>query len=527
MRNALLVAAREYADNARTKGFWIGILALPILLVIAVQVPRFLEKNATPTRNFILLDRTGELDSIIDQELERAHQRGVIEELSAYGRKHLQMPDGKEGPQWEHLPAVNLEDLVAKFAERNPEIVDQFIASGGVKTALAAMAGMLKEDAPEFEEPRLKFRRVSLPAGVDSSLTGRELADALAPWLKGDEILSIGEDQEALFALVEIPADILASGGETSFWKSSGPQVQFWATNLADSDLRKSLERALDRELHQREFQRLGVDSETVRKVQSASVPLTSLDPRKDVGEEEVSMADKIRQYAPIGFVYFLWIAIMQVASMLLNNTIEEKSNRIIEVLLSSVTPWELMMGKLLGIAGIGLTLVIAWILSMLGILWYSSGPEAEIATRLLEVVSSGGLMLSFAMYFVLGYFLYASIFLAMGSVCNTLKEAQNLMGPMMMIMMVPLLTMVFIPKDPNGPLATFLSWVPIYTPFIMMNRAAADTPMFDLIGTTVLLIATNLGMLWFCGRIFRIGILRTGQPPKIRELFRWIRSDH
>jgi ABC-2 type transport system permease protein len=92
--------------------------------------------------------------------------------------------------------------------------------------------------------------------------------------------------------------------------------VQFWATNLADSDLRKSLERALDRELHQREFQRLGVDSETVRKVQSASVPMTSLDPRKDVGEEAVSMADKIRQYAPIGFVYFLWIAIMQVASM-------------------------------------------------------------------------------------------------------------------------------------------------------------------------------------------------------------------
>jgi ABC-type Na+ efflux pump permease subunit len=94
-----------------------------------------------------------------------------------------------------------------------------------------------------------------------------------------------------------------------------------------------------------------------------------------------------------------------------------------------------------------------------------------------------------------------------------------------MMIMMVPLLTMMFIPKDPNGTLATFLSWVPIYTPFVMMNRAAADPPLRDLIGTTVLLVVTNIGMLWLCGRIFRTGILRTGQPPKFRELFRWLRS--
>jgi ABC-2 type transport system permease protein len=94
-----------------------------------------------------------------------------------------------------------------------------------------------------------------------------------------------------------------------------------------------------------------------------------------------------------------------------------------------------------------------------------------------------------------------------------------------MMIMMVPLFTMAIIPRDPNGTLATVLSWIPLYTPFVMMNRAAADPPLFDLIGTLILLLVSNAFMLWAAGKIFRVGILRTGQPPRIIELWRWIRN--
>ncbi|MCX8229297.1 MAG: ABC transporter permease [Planctomycetota bacterium] len=514
MRNALLVASREYVDNARTKGFWIGILVLPIILVISVQVPRFLEKNATPTRNYILVDHSKNLESVVQKTMDDAYQLQVIEELATYASEHMMLPQGTNMPDLESVPAGGIAGMLQEFMNANPEVVEQFIAAGGLSTALNAMEGLLKEDAPEFEAPRRKFQQVSLPSGVASTLQGRELADALTPWLKGDRTLDGERAGEDLFALIEIPADVLGEG-----------KVQYWAVNLADSDLRKKVERSLNQEVRRLEYEKRGMDSGAVREVERASIGLTSLDPRKEAGEEEVSLADEIRQYAPIGFVYFLWIAIMQVASMLLNNTIEEKSNRIIEVLLSSVTAWELMAGKLLGIAGIGLTLVTAWILSMLGILWYFGGQGTEITTQLLDVVLGHGLLPAFAVYFVLGYFLYASIFLAIGSICNTLKESQNFMGPIMMIMMVPLLTMMFIPKDPNGTLATFLSWVPIYTPFVMMNRAAADPPLRDLIGTTVLLIVTNIGMLWLCGRIFRTGILRTGQPPKFRELFRWLRS--
>jgi len=127
-----------------------------------------------------------------------------------------------------------------------------------------------------------------------------------------------------------------------------------------------------------------------------------------------------------------------------------------------------------------------------------------------------------FSVYFVLGYLLYAAFFLAIGSVCNTIKEAQSYMGLFTLVMMVPLMTMMFIPKDPNGPLARVLSWIPLYTPFTMMNRANADPPWIDLVGTLIMLVAATALALWATGKIFRIGILRTGQPPKILEMLRW-----
>jgi len=99
------------------------------------------------------------------------------------------------------------------------------------------------------------------------------------------------------------------------------------------------------------------------------------------------------------------------------------------------------------------------------------------------------------------------------------------MLQPVMVIMIVPLMTMMFIPKDPNGTLATVLSWIPPYTPFIMMNRAAADPPMFERVGTLALLLVTTALVLWLSGKIFRLAILRTGQPPKLLELVRWVRG--
>jgi ABC-2 type transport system permease protein len=262
-----------------------------------------------------------------------------------------------------------------------------------------------------------------------------------------------------------------------------------------------------------------------VREIEATRVRVGTFDPGKAQGTETVSTADRIVRNVPVGFVYLLWISIFSVMQMLLNNTIEEKSSKIAEVLLSSVTPNEIMMGKLTGIAAIGLTMVCTWLATAFVGLQLYQGAGAEVIGPALDAVAASGLIPMFVLCFLLGYLIYAGLFLAAGALCNDLKEAQNLQGPIMLIMMVPLFTMVFINRDPHGTLATILTWIPLYTPFTMMNRAAADPPLTELVGATLLMIATALLLLWSAGRIFRIGMLRTGNRPKLAEVVQWIRG--
>lgn len=529
MRNAWLVAFREYLENVKTKGFWIGIFIFPLLITVSLNAEKWLEK-AKPTRHFVVVDDSGKFDAAIETALDRLHQRKVLETFGKYVKKYAKTgSDAGEKVDLENVPAIDTEKLFEKYASTNPEMVEAFVKEGGIEMALGQLKGRLKEDAPPFEQPKLEFKRVPVPSDVATDGEPSAVAEALKPYLRGDRKLQIDGEEVELFAALIVPHDIeqrIVRPGPTSVLADLAKQgVQYWAVNLADDDLKDEIERAVNEEQRRLEYVGRGMDATTVREVQRTYVPFASLDPKKEAGEETVSMADQIRQWAPVGFVYLLWISIFTIAQMLLNNTVEEKSNRLIEVLLSSVTPGELMLGKLAGIAAVGLTMIASWIGFLVTILVIKSGPEAEIATQLLTVLKTSGLLPAFAAYFVLGYLLYGGIFMAIGSVCNTLKEAQNMMGPVIVILIVPLITMGFIPKDPNGTLATVMSWIPVYTPFVMMNRAAASPPMVEIVGTTLLLAVSVVVAIWLSAKVFRTGILRTGQPPKLFELLRWVRG--
>jgi ABC-2 type transport system permease protein len=210
---------------------------------------------------------------------------------------------------------------------------------------------------------------------------------------------------------------------------------------------------------------------------------------------------------------------------MLLHNTIEEKSNRIAEVLLSSVTPNEIMMGKLVGIAAIGLTMVGAWLATVFIAAQLYQGAGSEVIGPAVDAVVASGLIPTFVLCFLLGYLIYAGLFLSIGALCSDLKQAQNVQGPLMLIMMVPLFTMIFINRDPHGTIATILTWIPLYTPFTLMNRAAANPPLGELIAATLLMVATALLLLWSAGRIFRMAMLRSGSRPKFAQVVQWIRG--
>jgi ABC-2 type transport system permease protein len=524
MRRAWRVAIREYLENARTKGFWVGIILFPVMIVIFSHVPQFLEEKAVPTRHYTLVDRSGEFGEYVRAAIDGRNRRKEIEDLGQFIQKHKGEPLD--------VPAVlEAMDLLFEMRGESPrlganplrpetyaELGDAFTEENYENEAQYAvmrevLVGQIPAGAPEFVPPRPRFVEVPLPEGISAELGDAALEEAMRPYLAGNVRLP-QEGNPELFALIVIPADVA----------TTHRGLRYWSKTLTDTDLQSAVRASIGREIRQREFVRRGVDAAVVKQVQAIQVRSESFDPKKAAGEEKVSFTDTIRQWAPIAFVYLLWIAIFSIAQMLLNNMIEEKSNRIVEVLLSSVTPTELMGGKLAGIALVGLTMLGAWLVSLYGVLKWKADPGVEWAIGLLQVVATPGFLIPFAAYFLLGYLLYAGLFASIGSICNTLKEAQNFMGPVMMIMMVPLITMFFIPRDPNGTLATVLSWVPFYTPFVMMNRAAADPPLFDVVGTLVLLIASTAFMLWASGKIFRVGMLRTGQPPRIIELWRWIR---
>jgi len=540
MRYAFLIALREFVENAKTKGFWIGIFTFPVLFGISIAVSVLLA-SSNPTRHFFIVDQSGQLAASIEHAVERAHQGAVLGALNRYAQENVRS-EMRTRPDLSAIP----NDLAEQAGNPagDPQAIDRFLAAGGAAAFLERLRPSLDPNAPEFVEPPPEHVRLDLPAGIDANANIATIAQQLRPYLNGALTLRSGGKDVKPFAAILIAPDALAEvarpdGSPANVGRSPAgvgglapghsparaSRVQYWSSNLTDRRLPELVGRALNDEVRSREYVDRGVSRAVVRQVQGTSIRLSSFDPGKEEGKETVSLGDRIVRSAPVAFVYLLWISIFVVMQMLLNNTIEEKSNRIIEVLLSSVTPSELMMGKLIGIAGIGFTMVGTWLATaFIGMQLYQ-GPGTEVIGQALDVLSGSGLVPTFFVYFLLGYLLYAGIFLSAGSLCNSLKEAQSLQGPMMMIMIVPLMTMVFINMDPHGTLARIMTWIPIYTPFVMMNRAAADPPLFDLVGSALLVIATTAVVLWLSGRIFRIGILRTGQRPKLVEVLRWMRG--
>jgi ABC-2 type transport system permease protein len=223
------------------------------------------------------------------------------------------------------------------------------------------------------------------------------------------------------------------------------------------------------------------------------------------------------RMMVPFFFMSLIFMGIVGMGQHLISSVIEEKGSRVIEVLLSAVSPFQLMAGKIAGLAGIGLTVVSLW------------AGAAYIAARWqgLSVEITGELMLYFVVYYILGFLLFSSLLAGVGSICNTIKETQGLMMPIMMVFIIPLLAWFKLVQDPNGTLARVLSFVPPMTPMVMILRLAAGSEIWigEILASIVLLGITVPVAMWAAAKIFRTGILMYGKRPGLREVGRWLKQ--
>ncbi|GMU83344.1 MAG: ABC transporter permease [Planctomycetota bacterium] len=254
------------------------------------------------------------------------------------------------------------------------------------------------------------------------------------------------------------------------------------------------------------------IDRERVRNLERpVSIETIDINTGKLIVDETMS-----RILTPFIFIFLLYMGTFGISMGLLTSVLEEKSTRIVEVLLSAISPMQLMAGKILGVSMVGVVVLGIW----------SSVGYFTARSQHMEHLITGSRLLWVALYFVPAFLFMSSLLAGIGSACNTLKEAQSMVSPLSILNILPLALWMPISQYPNTALSVGLSFVPPITPFIMILRLCADPniPLWQIIATLALLWASVIAAIWAAGKVFRVGVLMYGKPPSIRELFRWIR---
>jgi ABC-2 type transport system permease protein len=225
--------------------------------------------------------------------------------------------------------------------------------------------------------------------------------------------------------------------------------------------------------------------------------------------------------------LFFLLYTMMMVwGQQVMNGVLEEKSSRVIEVVVSSVKPIELMMGKLIGICLLGLTQFAIWLTTMVVLTAPGLLAAMAMAPPGFNLPTLTPLMaVNIVVLYILGFFTFASLYAAVGSAFNNLQEAQQVAGSLGFFFVAPMLFIWPVMNDPNSTMAVVLSMIPLFTPFLMTLRVALEMPpVWQLLLSYALMAAFLWGMLWAAARIYRIGILMYGKKPTFQELWKWMR---
>ena len=459
MRKVFRVAAREFASTALTKGFIIGAFVVPLVMMglFFVLMPLLMtEKAPKVTGTVAIIDPTG----------------AVLPGIEA---------------------GMSPEAIEKRQAERTARVKEAF--------GQAAPKGIVSE---EQMDAAAKAAAASEPK-TDVTL---EVLDGAADVEKEKEPLKTGTAQDGgRLALVAIkPNAVTRSSGEESY----GSFDLFVKPKLDDrvsGDIRGVVSEAI---LDAR-IRAAGQDPAFIKALSRVDRP-----DAVTVSKEGEKKQSEWQIFLPFGFMALIMIAVMVGGQYLLTTTIEEKSNRIVEVILSAVSPMELMTGKIVGQMGVGLALLL---------MYGAVGGGALFAFQMLSSLSALNAVL-LVVYFVLAYFMIASMMAAIGAAVNDLREAQSLMTPVMLVTMLPYLLWLPISRDPNGMFATVAGLIPPISPFVMVLRlnSTDPPPMWQIPASIVINTIAVYVMLRLTAKIFRVGLLMYGKPPNFATLIKWVR---
>lgn len=313
-------------------------------------------------------------------------------------------------------------------------------------------------------------------------------------------------EEGTLNAILIIPQDILEF-----------PSVTYIARTVSDLELMQRLKNGLSIVINREQLRRAGLDPDQINKM-TRDVSIQSI--KIERGEEKERGFDQEYMSALI-FLVILYMTIIVYGSSIMRSVIEEKTSRIIEVLLSSTNSFQLMMGKLLGVGSVGLVQYVIWgVMALLAFM---------IATTSIPGISdyisvSPSLIFYFILFFIIGYFTFSTLYAAVGALCSDMQDAQSLSTPVTLLVVLPFMISFMVIRDPTTDIARILSLVPFFTPLIMFLRILLIHPPAWEIGLSIFInVLTIVGIIWLAGRIYRVGILMYGKRPTIPEILKWI----
>lgn len=362
-------------------------------------------------------------------------------------------------------------------------------------------------------------------------------------YIEGD--LESGKDQfleEGAFGLLYIPPVDLSDIAVINF---SGFQL-YSKTNPSIQAMER-LERIIRIKLEDLKLEKSGLDAEVINNLQ-VRVDLDSFNVSES-GEAKKSNAG-LSFAIGYGTGFLIYIFIFVYGSQIMQSVLDEKTSRIVEVIVSSVRPFQLMMGKVLGVGAVGFTQLLIWFvliggLSTVGLSILSGSNEIvmeaasqqvpqealeltdqqEMAAEIKAMISTVPvvkILLCFLFFFLGAYFLYGALYAAIGSAVDSIQDAQQFMFPIILPILAAIMSMFFVLDDPNGGLAVTLSLIPFTSPIIMMARIPFGVPDWQLALSMVLLIAGFVGTIWVAGRVYRIGILMYGVKVNWKTISKW-----
>ena len=507
MRPIWIIAWHGFVQHATSRPFLLGVMLPLFYLLLVGWVPNASQSQlallGAPVRHFAVVDETGQMIPVIDAAIEHDKLVRAMFSLSEYAAEHAD-------EERLRLKDPALATLLLDDDPNSLTAVQKLKARGGAIETFIALRPYLKDGAPRFTEPRSQFIRIELPEELAAAA---DLEKAAQPWLSAEKLTRGPMGPVHLWAILVLPKGIL----------DGSAQAIYLADDLNRPGLREFLRIAVDQELKRRTAEELYVPPESTDRILNAATQIESIDP----DPEKLGAVTGLRQLRVLGanIVYFmLFFALFMTANMVVMALVEEKSNRVAELLLSCVRAETLMAGKLFTGLLLALFLVTIWIVTVTTTVDIFFPSAKVIVKELTENLSDPGQVFQIAVFFALSYLTVGAFFLAAGSAANSISDAQAVVAPATLVTMPICMLPLVVAYAPESAFARFASYVPFFAPFTMMVRSLSSPEGIDVLGSLVVSLLTLWWLIRLVARVFRANLLRPDTPASfsgfLRDLF-------